>query len=559
MILPYPLSVYYGYDTVSLPEWTDFAGWGSVLLMGALIGVLLYRMKKKEIWVFGALFFLMGISMFSNLVPAVGIVAERFAFQASIGFSILVAALLSKWVGEEKSIRGLVKSKGGYVLLLIMIPSSIWTIVRNKNWESTGSIYLSDIRHMERSAKLNSLLGAYYADQLEMARSGKKPLSPQELRQKADSSAMFFARALEIFPDYAACSNNLGTIVFNFNNNIDSARACFLRAVKIDTLYTQAYFNLASTYEQDMAMYDLLRSSCGKAKFSSLDSGVNVINGSELHEIKKYFRSGSRLEKYLIAYLNSLIQSGSMEKVNSAFTGFSQDAKTKISEFYSGNEIRPNSDTLTKYFVEKGGAFIRNEIYGQPNDIIRFVVSTTLSYSISELAAKDKVDAVVLQNFANQQYRDATDKALDSYNKALLSKPDFLSAFDKLNNGYSSYGMYDSVISLNRRYIGNTKYFQEQLYANIGLAEIQLGRINDGIVSMEKAVAINEQNLFRLGIIYTQLGNARSPGFASAEKWYSGKRRELMNMYNLLSLKNSEIGQLERADHYRKLSEQYSK
>ena len=84
-----------------------------------------------QLIVFGILFFLLAIGGAANLLsPMVGIIAERFAFSASIGFCIVLAYLFSQWKKDE-FLSGRLSSKLIIPLLIVILPSLVYSINRN--------------------------------------------------------------------------------------------------------------------------------------------------------------------------------------------------------------------------------------------------------------------------------------------------------------------------------------------------------------------------------------------------------------------------------------------
>ena len=129
--------------------------------MVASVLFIIWRFKKREIWAFGIVFFFLGIGGACNLLfPAVGIIAERFAFVASLGFCILVAFAFHRiWKSGIKWQVSGVK----ILLALILIGSLITVLQRNPAWASRKSLYETDMINLDSSAKAHSLLAQYYA------------------------------------------------------------------------------------------------------------------------------------------------------------------------------------------------------------------------------------------------------------------------------------------------------------------------------------------------------------------------------------------------------------
>jgi tetratricopeptide (TPR) repeat protein len=254
MFVPYPLVSYYGYNTF---EGFKFGLNHAIGLLAIVVIIFLiynYFRTNKPL-VIGILLFCVSISMFANLVaPAVGIVAERFAFQASVGFCLALASGILMFTGSMSLKKGTkfnaVSSKIKITFLVITIASAIVIIPRNKAWNSTSSLYHTDVKILPECTKLHSLLGTIHANLLNRHVSGDTSLSKNALILHSDTAISHFKKALEIYPNYIAVNNNLGTIYFTYKSNLDSAGYYFNRACELDTAYVEAYFNLGNYYDQ---------------------------------------------------------------------------------------------------------------------------------------------------------------------------------------------------------------------------------------------------------------------------------------------------------------------
>lgn len=97
LVVPHPLVFYYGYNQVPIAGWSNIWAIISMLIFTPAIAYTLWKVRTKQVWVYGSLLFFLSISMFSNFVaPAVGIIAERFAYEASFGFCIVLAWAIFK-------------------------------------------------------------------------------------------------------------------------------------------------------------------------------------------------------------------------------------------------------------------------------------------------------------------------------------------------------------------------------------------------------------------------------------------------------------------------------
>jgi hypothetical protein len=165
LIIPYPLKYYYGYAEIPLIGYGDWQFYAGLVVVGAILYFILKGLKEKKFYSFILLFFMLAIGGAGNLLfPLPGIIGERFAFIASVGFALFVAWIvyrLTKSNLEEKIHAARSKSVLG-VLGLVTLVAMVYSFQRNKDWESTYSLYSADMPKLERSMKAHSLLATEY-------------------------------------------------------------------------------------------------------------------------------------------------------------------------------------------------------------------------------------------------------------------------------------------------------------------------------------------------------------------------------------------------------------
>ena len=166
LIWPHPLGFYYGYKMI--PE----VSWGAPEVIFSLVfhvGILIYalwKLPKKSILSFAILYYLITISIFTNIVIQIpGIVGERMAFFPSLGFCIALPYLLFKLFRIDVDTEKIAKGKMVWLLvmlLVILIPYSAKTITRNTQWKDYLTLFSHDMDYLANSAKANNT----YASQL---------------------------------------------------------------------------------------------------------------------------------------------------------------------------------------------------------------------------------------------------------------------------------------------------------------------------------------------------------------------------------------------------------
>jgi len=189
LIFPHPLSHDYYPRTIDIMQFSDWQVILSVLLyLGLAIGFFVFYKKDKYIS-FAILFFLATLSIVSNIVFPIGTnMSERFIFIPSLGYAIILARLLTKYISNYKIIWAI----SGIILLAY----SVKTVLRNNVWKDDFTLFTTDVLHNDRSAKLlNAAGGALSTKAADMPDGPKKT----EYLNKAIG---YLDKATKIHPSY---------------------------------------------------------------------------------------------------------------------------------------------------------------------------------------------------------------------------------------------------------------------------------------------------------------------------------------------------------------------
>ncbi|PKP17044.1 MAG: hypothetical protein CVU05_16210, partial [Bacteroidetes bacterium HGW-Bacteroidetes-21] len=155
LVIPYPLRFYYGFNM--FPE-TTFSYVLAITFIFVSLGLFvlaLRQMQQKKPLGFFILFFFISISVFTNyFIPVNGIVGERLAFQASLGYCGAFTLLLFNYFDRKNKSKSL-KIPTGFksIMVMIIIIFSLMVIQRNKAWKSYESLLKADIEKLDASAK----------------------------------------------------------------------------------------------------------------------------------------------------------------------------------------------------------------------------------------------------------------------------------------------------------------------------------------------------------------------------------------------------------------------
>jgi protein O-mannosyl-transferase len=209
--------------------WRERGAWLSLLLYAGLVWVAVRGMARRSVESFGIWFYLLALSIVSNLVFPVGTnMGERFAFMPSVGFCLVIAALLVRLVQPAGTTDEPAKLNLPLGLLAAaVLLFSVKTITRNTVWASNDLLFLTDVHTSPNSAKIqNACAGALYDQAGRETDEAKR----QELYRRSMEHAN---KGLEIYPNYSDIMMTRGGCHFNLKN-FDAAVADYRRADQLN-------------------------------------------------------------------------------------------------------------------------------------------------------------------------------------------------------------------------------------------------------------------------------------------------------------------------------------
>ena len=243
-IVPYPLAFYYGYKFI-VPE----AITKPVPLVGLFIHLLLllaglYFLKRNTIIFFAIAIYFISIITFANyFAPIPGIVGDRYLLVPSLGWSILLTALLFKiWKIDTLSQDfrfSKIPNGFKYALGLILCFYSAITFSRNFKWKDSITLFRHDINYVDESAQAHNLLALHIMQEYEREQNRAKKT---ELITEA---LTHFKNAVRIYPSFFNATYDLGRVYMELNMP-DSAIWAFKSALTIDTSFYTIQINLGN-------------------------------------------------------------------------------------------------------------------------------------------------------------------------------------------------------------------------------------------------------------------------------------------------------------------------
>ncbi len=265
LVFPHPLTHDYYPWQVPIYKWSD---WQATLPLMAWLGILgwtVYGVFKKSPIAFGVLYFLITVSIVSNILFSVGIAMnERFVFMPSLGFAIAATVLLVKGFNYAKtknwSYGHILNAKPLLIVLgIIVLGYSVKTIARNPTWKNDFTLFGTDVKNSPESAKVNNAWGG------ELYTASDTAATPERKKEYLKQAEVVLRKAIQIHPKYANAWLLLGNVKYKQNEDLAGAAECYRKAAENNPNSFDAHFNLA-IISRDLKRFNEALSYLGQAK-----------------------------------------------------------------------------------------------------------------------------------------------------------------------------------------------------------------------------------------------------------------------------------------------------
>lgn len=239
LVFPFALSFDYSYGYFTIQNFSSPIVIFSILIFAGLLVFSIINLKKRNLFSFSILFFLITISIVSNvLVKITATFGERFLFIPSLAFCIALVLLVAKISRSNFTKKLLLNHYSYYALfLLILFFYGVKTINRNFDWQNNLSLFESGLEESPNSARVHQNLASEY---LKIANSNQNQLIKSDYLNKA---ILHFNKSLEILPEYAESWYNLGT-VYQSITNYEQAKLCYTKAYALNSDFVGALDNI---------------------------------------------------------------------------------------------------------------------------------------------------------------------------------------------------------------------------------------------------------------------------------------------------------------------------
>ncbi len=193
-LFPHPLSHDYYPYAIPVLGWGDFRSLGSLFLYVGLGIWALLGLKKKRLSSYAILFYLITLTIVSNIVVNLGtFMNERFIYMASVGLALLLSYIISEKIGKWKGNTGVIIASA--LVGIMLVGYCMKTISRVPDWESALSLNTSAVKYGTESARANSFMATALYNE------GKESITADKW-DKLEEGYEYANKALKIHPFY---------------------------------------------------------------------------------------------------------------------------------------------------------------------------------------------------------------------------------------------------------------------------------------------------------------------------------------------------------------------
>lgn len=256
LFFPHPLSWDYSFEQIPVVGLGDWQASVSILILAGLVFVAIKGFMKKASYSWAILYFLISISIVSNIVILLGAtVADRFLFTPSLGFAIALVMVLAKVLKVDTAHKDLPKQRKLVApILVILCLFSIKTIARNRVWKSNDTLFEAGVKDAPKSTRTWAALASHYRAKAE--RNPNAAIRQQQLK----TALSHYKKSVEILDANFESWYNMG-VTHNMMGNPQKGFECYKKAAEENPRYTNALNNI----------------------------GVHYVNGNQLDSAAKYF------------------------------------------------------------------------------------------------------------------------------------------------------------------------------------------------------------------------------------------------------------------------------
>jgi hypothetical protein len=226
LFVPYPLTHDYYPYAIPIMNFGKWQVWLSLLTYGTLIYFSLKSLKSKSIVGYSILYYLITLTIVSNIVINLGtFMNDRFIYMSSLGFCVFIVYALKYLV--DKFFKGMHTLWIAIIVFLIGAYSVIG-FLRVPDWEDGMTLNRSAMKVSENSARANSFMATALYEKYQASR------DPEEKKALIKEARPYALKAIEIFPNYYNGNLMMSGVAaesYNIYKNLDEFLSDFIKII----------------------------------------------------------------------------------------------------------------------------------------------------------------------------------------------------------------------------------------------------------------------------------------------------------------------------------------
>ncbi len=238
LIIPVHLNVDYDYPVVA--SLFEVRALGSLIILIGIAAAGVFLFKKNRLIAFGIFWFFLTLAIESSFVPINDVIFEHRTYLPSVGFFLIVGALVFTYLWERYRTVAIV------VMVLLIGSNAVMSYQRNTVWKTDLSLWNDVIEKSPKKARPYFNRALAYDATLDL-----------------NAAIADYTRAIDINAGYANAWSNRGLAYLKLGQ-LDKAVSDNMKAVEIEPSFSPAYNNLGSAYDE-MGQYPKAIDSYSKA------------------------------------------------------------------------------------------------------------------------------------------------------------------------------------------------------------------------------------------------------------------------------------------------------
>ncbi len=227
--VPAPLMCDYNYNTIPGTNFGDWKVFLSTIIHVGMAGYAIYSLlKNKNVIAYGILFYLGNMVLYSNFFMLIGApMGERFAFMGSLGIMIVIAYLLTFFLGktvDNENINSFsTLTQGKTALMGVCIPIILlfayMSFDRNMDWKNSYTLYSADIEKAPNGSRMHGYMG------VEFVKLAKETDDEAQKKAYYEKAAYHYQTSYEIMPEHhVEAIGRLGKVHMQMGNQEKAAQ-----------------------------------------------------------------------------------------------------------------------------------------------------------------------------------------------------------------------------------------------------------------------------------------------------------------------------------------------